>query len=245
MRVAWKHRKSESEIEPLLAAADRLDPELRGSFPRSVEVLACAMLPVAFESHAYLRLSTVADLLQRLFGVECDELLAQGDEELAGYVFARGGHAVIFSDPQYGEGFERFTRAHEAAHLVIEYLPAWWRSQQPLLFGGTDSEKHFFACRDPRQNIFLGGRVGSAEGSFGIAGGTKHWLREVVANACAAELLAPYREIARVAAEATPEDDLVELVRARFGLSRRAAEIRLIDLGILDTQEEWLWLAGE
>src|SRR5438094_7475762 len=101
MRTAWKHRKSESEIEPLLLADDRLDPSLRSTFPRSVEVLACAMLPVAFESHPNLRLTTIVSILNDRYSISGEELLEHGDEEFAGYVFARGGHAVVFSDPQY------------------------------------------------------------------------------------------------------------------------------------------------
>jgi hypothetical protein len=193
----------------------------------------------------YLRLSTIARVLEDLYGVSGEDLLTEGDEELAGYVFARGGHAVVFSDPQYGQGFEQFTRAHEVAHLVVEYLPAWQRSKQPRLFGGTEGEGAFFARRDPCQNIFLGGRV--EPNHVGAAGSTatKYWLREVVANACAAEILAPFREVAMLIGNATPSDDLIELVRDRFGLSRRAAEVRLMDLGVLDKQGESLWQMGE
>jgi hypothetical protein len=236
--VDWKHKKAATEVEPLLKRAARLDPELVSTYPRPIKDIICAALPVAFESHRRLTVGTVVQLLGDVYGVDRRDLLADGDGPLAGYTFGRGETGVIFSDPQYGQGFERFTVAHEAAHLAVEYLPALARSRQAELFGGAPAPA-FYARRDPPGHIF----VGTGEAPSGtsdlvteyarLRSDRRAWLREVVANACAAELLAPHREVSRLLTSLPQGADLQAAVQSHFGLSRRAAAVRLADLGLV------------
>jgi hypothetical protein len=237
VKIEWKHKKAESQVEPLLSRAARLDPELTREFPRSVEAVLAAAMPVSFERYAGLRMRTVVDILGDSYSIDARALLEDGDSALAGYTFARGQTAVVFSDSQYGEDFERFTRAHEASHLAVEYLPVLDRARQPQLFGGQPVPE-IFARRDPPDHIFMGAESDTNSGGSGdpsnLRRDPKAWLREVIANACAAELLAPYREVGHVAAGLPPGSDLVEAIRRRFGLSRSAAKVRASDLGLLD-----------
>ncbi len=73
----------------------------------------------------------------------------------------------------------------------------------------------------------------------------KAWLREVVANACAAELLAPHREVGRLLASLPQGTDPQAAVQSHFGLPRRAAEVRLADLGLAQqTSDHLLFVLG-
>jgi hypothetical protein len=58
------------------------------------------------------------------------------------------------------------------------------------------------------------------------------WLREVVANTCAAELLAPHREVVDFVTQLAALEDGADALVRRFGLPRRAAEVRMIELGL-------------
>jgi hypothetical protein len=245
--VEWKHRKAETQLEPLLRRAEQLDPQLTRSYPRAIKDVLCAAFPVAFENHRGLRAGTVVQVLGDLYNVDHRDLLAEGDSRLAGYTYARGETAVVFTDPQYGEGFERFTLAHEAAHITVEYLPMLERSRQPELFGGSPAPA-FFARRDPPGHIFIDGS-GSVPASSDLSEeyarlrtNQKAWLREVVANACAAELLAPHREVSRLLASLPAGGDHVTAMQAHFGLSRRAVEVRLVDLGLAKQSSSLLFL---
>lgn len=250
MIVEWKHRKAATEVDPLLKRAARLDPELVRSYPRPIKDIICAALPVAFESCRRLTVGIVVQLLGDVYGVDQRDLLADGDGPVAGYSFARGETAVIFSDPQHGEGFERFTVAHEAAHLAVEYLPVLARSRQAELFGGAPAPA-FYARRDPPGHIFVG--TGAAPSGTSelldeysrLRSDRKAWLREVVANACAAELLAPHREVGRLLASLPQGADPHAALQSHFGISRRAAAVRLQDLGLVpQTSDHLLFLLG-
>lgn len=237
MIIEWKHRRAEAQVEPLLDSAARLDPDLVQRFPRRIKDIVCASLPVAFESYRGLRAATVVQILGDAYGVDHRELLADADGPLAGYTFARGNTAVIFSDSQYGEGFELFTLAHEAAHVAVEYLPILARSQQAELFGGP-SGPVYFARRDPPSHIFVG-NAAAAPGPSDLRADYARlradrdaWLREVIANACAAELLAPHREVGRLMSSLAAGTSCALALQTHFGLSRRAAEVRLTDLGL-------------
>jgi len=232
----WKHRKAEEQLEPMLRSATKLDPELVTTYPRAVKDILCASLPVAFESHRGLTSAAIVEVLGDVYGVDHRELLEDGDTPMAGYTFARGAVAVVFSDSQYGEGFERFTVAHEAAHIAVEYLPALRRAAQPDLFGAPKAPI-LFARRDPPGH-FLAGRDPTPIGSSDLArqyerlrADRNALLREIIANACAAELIAPHREVRSVLRSFAPGTDGVDAIQAHFGLSRRAAQVRLADLG--------------
>jgi hypothetical protein len=243
--VDWKHRKAATEVEPLLKRAARLDPTLVATYPRPIKDIICAALPVAFESRRRLTVGTVVRVLGDVYGVDHRDLLADGDGPLAGYTFARGETAVIFSDSQYGDGFERFTVAHEVAHVAVEYLPALARSRQAELFGGAPMPA-FYARRDPPGHIFAGTGAPPLNTSdlvteyARLRSDRKAWLREVVANACAAELLAPHREVTRLLASLPEGADRQAAIQSHFGLSRRAAAVRLADLGLTQQSSDHL-----
>jgi hypothetical protein len=235
--VEWKHRKAETEVEPLLKRAARLDEGLIRSYPRPIKDIVCAVLPVAFESRPQLTVAKVVEILGDVYAIDHRDLLADGDGPLAGFTFAKGETAVIFSDPQYGEGFERFTIAHEAGHIAVEYLPLLAGARQAELFGGAKAPA-FYARRDPPGHIFVG-TAGKPTGTSDLVqqyarlrADKNAWLREVVANACAAELIAPHREVGRLLASLPRGVDRRDAVQSFFGLSRRAAEVRLADLGL-------------
>lgn len=230
----WKHRKAETDVEALLRSAARLDPSLVTTYPRPVKDILCAALPVAFECHRGLTAKIVVQVLGDVYGVDHSELLEEGDGALGGYTFARGELAVVFAEIQYGESFERFTIAHEAAHIAVEYLPQLARGRQAELFGGTQ-QPALFARRDPPGHFFSGTSNGNDRPTADyerLRADHAAWLREVVANACAAELLAPHREVTR-ALTGLGTNDRVATVQERFGLSRRAAEVRLSELGLI------------
>jgi hypothetical protein len=241
----WRHRKAETDVEPLMKAAARLDPSLLTTFPRSITDILCAAVSAAFERHSRLTARVVVQVLGDVYGVDHRDLLRDGDGPLAGYSFARGEMAVVFSDPQYGDGFERFTIAHEASHIVVEYLPLLAKSRQPELFGGS-GEPALYARRDPPGHMFGGNadQVGSAtgvpEGYAELQADRSAWLREVIANACAAELLAPHREVGRYLSSLPADADRTAHMQSRFGLSRRAAEVRLSELGFLQASSDQL-----
>lgn len=239
----WKHRKAETDLETLLKTAARLDPALVTTYPRPVKDILCASLPVAFESHRRLTASVVVQVLGDVYGVDYRELLDDGDGPLGGYTFARGELAVVFSDSQHGEAFERFTIAHEAAHIAVEYLPKLALARQPELFGGT-AAPILYARRDPPGHFFSGNGASSDERGVSIEyeqlrKDRAAWLREVVANACAAELLAPHREVTRTLT-ASDNADRIGALQDRFGLSRRAAEVRLSELGLIPATSDHL-----
>jgi len=236
--VDWKHRNAEQEVDALLQAVARQDASLLDVFPRPVEDLLTTVFAVAFESYRNLSGRAIVEILRSIYRIENDELLENGDAPLAGYTFARGDFAVIFSESSFGEDFERFTKAHEAGHLVIEYWPRVANSKQPTLFG-VEPGPVLYARRDPRSHIFMSGSEERSEGVSPddyrrLRADHEAWLREVKANGFAAELLAPHREVRQVVAGLPFGVRRVAAVRSRFGLSRSAAEIRLAELGLLD-----------
>lgn len=234
MSSDWKLRKAEEQVEPLLHRVASVDRGLLSKFPRPVEDLlcACAAFTVSVERVRRLTERAVQDVLRTQYGVSHE---GRDDTPLAGYCWAQGRLAVIFANPDYGPESELFTLAHEAGHLVVEHLPTLAAPGQASLFGES-AGPGFFATRDPPGHLFVGDSTPVGEG----AGAASHaqlkkdrarWLREVVANGFAAELLAPHRELRRVVAHIEDAARRVELVRQTFGLSRTAAGIRLAELG--------------
>jgi Zn-dependent peptidase ImmA (M78 family) len=210
MKLEWKHRQSEKEVFPVVHSAFLCDKSIVTSFPRSINTILCCSFPISFESRKSLRTSMIMDILQDVYHVYDSGVMDEGDIELAGYTFARGGYAIIFSDPQFGEGFERFTISHEAGHLITEYFPLIANSCASRIFEVRDPKEHFFGNTEQIKE-----------------------KREVIANLCAAELLAPYKEVGRLFSELPSHLDPVDAVKDHFGLSRRAARIRLLDLGLI------------
>lgn len=184
-------------------------------FPRPVEVIAAALMPVSFESVAGLETGRVGEILSRQYGVH-PRLLPQGpSRRVLGYLVILGGMAVVFSENKFGAECERFTRAHELGHIVTEYLPlraATRHSAHLQREDASDSLRTFsLSCANRR--------------------------REAIANIFAAELLAPVREVDELSRHCEIPEVLAR-VESRFGISRSASRIRLSDLGMIPTPKQ-------
>ena len=225
----WKLDLAEQQLAPLLLKAERFDPDLK-KFPRRVEEILGAALdvPVAFETIRELSPSKVAEHLAKKYGIEPDASLAKDNEPLWGFTFATEKRVVVFTEAALEPEWDLFTKAHELGHVVAEYLPELAKSKNGDLFAKTTSFTPIYR-RDPP------GHFAAAAGAELKADLREQRLaadelaslrkREAIANSIAAELLAPASEVRRLARE--DRQALVARMRATFGLSRRAAEVRL------------------
>ena len=135
----------------------------------------------------------------------------------------------VLLETKYGPENEAFTLAHEMGHLAKEFLPMRMvgRSQLELFDGACSAE---FLHADPP------GNVGAVPSSKETRLQRAAWLREVVANKCAAELMAPYSAVTQMLRGV--RGGAVELLMRRFGLPRRAAELRVGELGLQESATE-------
>lgn len=204
----WKQEKAEADLEPLLRRARDVDPALLARFPHNVEQVLSAALPsfMLRKIQGMTGANVKAALLDEL-GVQCD--MIDDDQELSGLTYATDHFVVVFIDTQHGEDAARFTLAHEAGHLATEYVA---RLERGELVGAR------ILRLDPMENL--------------VATGKGAPRREVIANSCAAALLAPIAAVQR-ACESLGEQDPVDVVRETFGMSRQAATIRLMELGLI------------
>lgn len=247
--AAWKFEQAEREVAPVLAAAASLDQSIYEVFPRNIEELLAVPLPsLALRREANLTVGSVVRALEKDFDVDQRALLDGGDGALGGFVYADDHRVVIFAETRFGDGFERFTIAHEGGHLIKEYLPHRGDRRQTSLFDAPRAAA-FFAHRDPPANFLADGRsTGQAEGlrSQLVALKTREdaYRREVIANSIGAELLSPFRLVRRVAAEVDGDRERVVAVAERFGISRKAAAVRLGELGLVGGEDGSLSLFG-
>ncbi len=235
-KVSWKHHQAERDVENLLRPAAKLDPEVLEEFPRPVEDIIAAALPaVSFEYHKELSVGRVVEVLGDVYRADARSLLKYGDGPLAGFTYGSRDAAVVFATTTYGEPFVRFTLAHEAGHILKEYLPWLEQQDQQTLFGGPGG---FYARRDPPGHLLAGSNMdGKAEGwqeQVARLKARRAFKREVIANICAAELLAPWRQVRTLVAKLDPAQDPVRALQDHFGLSRKAATIRLQELNLID-----------
>ena len=236
--VDWKHQQAERDVLPLLKPALAIDPTVEDTFPRPIEDILAAALP-ALEVHRVRNLD-VKGIVAQLgddYGIDERALLDDGNESLGGFTYGDMQRALVFVEVKYGTDFENFTLAHEAGHIAKELLPRLAQRHQGDMFAAPASR--LIAHRDPPEVIFDAGGFDTTQPIEvrlrAMKVKAKAWKREVVANACAAELIAPWRAVQRVVAAAPPSSNLVELVSTTFALSGRAARIRLIELGLLAT----------
>jgi Zn-dependent peptidase ImmA (M78 family) len=212
MRRSWKHHQAAKEMEPAIKEIRRRGADTLTVCPRNIEHII-SLFPVAIEKHENLTLSIVSNTLQQKYGVR--GFHASEDVRLGGYVVASGGSAVIFAETSRGDRYTRFSLAHEFGHYMLEhFLILDAQSAQYSLFDFDVSSCDRLEISDTNPTL---------ERSVGRR--RRYDLREVRANAFAAELLMPYDEILRHAR--TAEVHLEDL----FGVSRAAVEIRLKDLG--------------
>ena len=150
------------------------------------------------------------------------------------------GGWMIFIDEEleqsYREGPLRFTQAHEVVHYLC-HIPEAERdpSSQPGLFGAEEMAKTYnrIFCRKGEENSY----------------------KEREADYGAACLLAPADEVIRRfdswakeadcgAGRITPGNvlhaDAIDTLREQFGLSRKAMEIRLDELGLTESADQQL-----
>lgn len=130
------------------------------------------------------------------------------DGEISGFLYQDGTRTVIGINRAHGAARRRFTLAHEIGHYVLHNRETTFVDR-----GGPSILK-----RDVRSSA-----------------GTD--VREVEANAFAAELLMPAPFLARSLAEADERADAEDLIRdlaQQYNVSVQAMTIRLIRLGYLD-----------
>ena len=244
----WKLRQAERDVEVILAAASALEPKAREVFPRNVPELLSAALPsLEVRRERDLTVELIVSILDRDYGIDERHLLAEdrSKAQLGGFLYADDNRVLVFAETKYGVGFERFTVAHEGGHLVKEYLPTLADPRQTSMFESAERPR-FVAHRDPPEHLLADGRsTGEAEGLtemlLGLKAKKEAYRREVIANSVAAELLAPFREVIRVASTLAGRDR-VAAVSDKFGVSKKAAAVRLAELHLLESDDRLLSL---
>jgi Zn-dependent peptidase ImmA (M78 family) len=231
----WKHRQAEREVEPLLRAAALVDASVIQVFPRPlVDILSAALPALDVYEVEDLTIEVIKRTLRDQFGAEvlrCQP--ATSSSSVAGFTFANARRVVVFVETKHGPDVGRFTLAHEAGHIVKEVLPRLASSNAPMLF----PDEPFLSHDDSLEIIASGAGVpvdlADDDEVRALRARRSSWMREVVANILAAELLAPWREVEKIARAAEHSDEAVSVVRDCFGLSQRAARIRLEELQLL------------
>jgi len=235
--AAWKLRRAEEEATLLLRAALKLDPSVVDRFPRPLEDILAACLPSLL---VYRRENLSQVVVRNVLWDQHSIIYGEdGDCPLAGFTYAGGNLVIVFLETRHGKDFELFTLAHEAGHIAIEYLPKLQARNQLTLFGESATPISAYFHRGLPEDL-LAGRVDHAKTMSSVkmsldarqASGDA-WLREVKANACAAELLAPASAVRERLRSIQGDADRVAAMRQSFGLSRSAAQIRLRELGLL------------
>jgi hypothetical protein len=199
-----------------------VDPGVVTRFPRPLEEILVAAFPsLVIERRDGLTHGRVRDALwdgyRRIYS-------PRTEEPLSGFTYASGDLVVILLETRHGRAEEAFTLAHEMGHLAKEFLPWLVEDRRQLnLFAADDVGPVFLHCDTPHT---LG--VGTAPDELRTAA----WKREVVANKCAAELMAPYGEVLRLAQQLPGSVDVVAALEWCFGMPRRAAEVRVNELGL-------------
>ncbi len=129
------------------------------------------------------------------------------EEAVSGMLVVKNGHAIIGVNESHHPNRQRFTLAHELGHF--------------LLHGNSSS---IFIDASP---VFFRDET-SSQGSK---------LREIEANAFAAELLMPEPMLRKVTKNQTLDafdEGAVRRLAAQFGVSTQAITIRLTKLGLIN-----------
>lgn len=243
MKLEYRVQTAVSEVEPLLNQVRQDCPELLDLFPRPIEDIAVVCggnLSVHVMKLVDLTEAKAAVHLRDHFKLDDSELDVQSTNGYLGLLVCQGSRAFVFCDPSLGEACFRFTLAHELGHLFNEYMPKFSQRGQLGLF--EPARETHFAHRDGVESVAQGLDGTVEELRSLIEQQRRHgWsLNEVKANAFAAELLAPVREVRRLILGSPQRDERVSLVMERFGLSNRAAEIRVDEL-IEPARVGWLF----
>jgi Zn-dependent peptidase ImmA (M78 family) len=201
-----KHRIAQSRVDGLLRDLGRLAPEFVDVFPRPLDDIIQLLYPISLVEFEELSLARISAYLNKI-GIEY-EWADDEDQDLAGFILFKNGHGLIFTEKNGNAGFCRFTKAHELGHY-------WdFRKNHQVLFACRDFPKLLEGGppRPPIQNIDY---------------------TEVRANQFAAELLMPASLMEAYANPSRSEEQLINEVAERFGVSRAAAKIRLKEFGAI------------
>jgi hypothetical protein len=237
LRLKPQHHRDVKVVAEVIERVRRADRALAARFPRPVRKvisLGSEGLHVTFDRIEQLTRQKVAQTLREKYRREPSEQLEVSTKRIFGFFYGHHDTAYLFASPGEGgsEGFERFTLAHEAGHLFLEfYEKAIERLRQPSLLEAEESL--VMAERDPPELMFMG--LDEIPGSLGEEF-QRRWrkrpLKEIKADGFAAEFLAPFEEI-KALVKAHPGAEYAELtqrMRERFGLSGVAARVRLSQL---------------
>jgi Zn-dependent peptidase ImmA (M78 family) len=236
LRLKGQHHLDVKAVARVLRTVASEDADLVGTWPRPVrEVisLGCDLgIKVCFEQKEGLSAGYVVQTLRNKYKIQ-HASLPDDNEKLGGYFYGIGTRAFIFSETQHGEGFERFTTAHEAGHLFLEFVPMLAASQQkslfeavgpPAMLAASDTPGHLLHALDSFQQV--------APSLAAEHQRRKSNLREIKANGFAAELLAPFHAVQQVVKQHPNKEheEYVALIQQTFKLSRTAARVRLAEL---------------
>lgn len=240
LRLQPQHHFDVREVALVLRTVAAQDPDLAGKLPRPLKQvisLGCDVRPepinVCFEPKEGLHASYVTRTLHDKFKVRDDSLRDDATDTLGGYLYAAGTRAFIFYETGHGEGFERFTIAHEAGHLFRELVPLLATARQGSLFEAPAEPKVVAARDTPGHLLRALDEPLDGDGSL-LAEYQRHKaiVREKKADGFAAELLAPFGEVRRLVTQhpnLEPEH-YVALLQERFKVSRKMARVRLAEL---------------
>ncbi len=109
-----KHRIAQRRVDELLYDLARLAPEFVDVFPRPLDDIIQLLYPISLIEFEELTFGRVSAYLNKI-GIEYD-WSDDTDEALAGFIFFKNGHGLIFTEKNGNAGFCRFTKAHELGH---------------------------------------------------------------------------------------------------------------------------------
>lgn len=222
MAISRKHQIAAAQVAALFDQIPSAQRGLIHEFPRPIRAVICEIFPVHFVSDERI----TATLIRREAEIEISD--DEVDEPL-GYLVAKDESAVIFATTSRGADSQRFTEAHEIAHLVLEHLPHV-ASPEQLAFLNLRVSREARRCRDDRQSLLVDDSAEVVRTASPLA--RKEAEREKKMNWFATEFLAPHRQVIEETRDLKTEEARVDLVRRRFGLSRTAAIWQLRDLGL-------------
>ncbi|MFO0646570.1 MAG: ImmA/IrrE family metallo-endopeptidase [Polyangiales bacterium] len=222
-RMSRSKNRFEVAEEQVGAFLGRIGPAkqklLEWGFPRRVESITRAAL--AGTTVEFVSLPALSDALIR------DELRSryryrgsfeESREVLMGRVVVYGDRCVVFSNPDFGAGTERFTKAHEVGHLALDLRTKIPHVDQMTLLV-TEAERVISMPRDLPGVIPMDGRVAAALDD-----------KERYANLFAAEFLMPRADVRARVEGIEDEGARVDAVMATYGASVTAARVRLKEM---------------
>jgi Zn-dependent peptidase ImmA (M78 family) len=235
-------KQTNTEIR-VRAARARIDKAFPGAFrdgalwsyakPIDVEAVICELfksdkIAIDFRSVDNLSEHRAHELLRSDYGFA--NAAARSNSPKLGFLHVSTERIIVFTNPCRGAASELFSRAHEAGHIIAEFIVKIRSRTQTNMFEAPFVENH-----DDGLESFADADLADDEITPALRTRLKLLhaesdarLREVIANSTGSELLAPMnlvREMGRDGGQGL-EDRLME----RFGLSRTAARYRIADI---------------